>query len=198
MTRVARRVCIGVVVAGFAVLAAPRSAAAEECRGVAMPAQIDVGGKRLVLNGMGVREATVMNVDVYVAGLYLTTPTRYASGVLQSMNTMRLVLVPVRDVERGEMSDALRKGLERNAGDQMPALEEPMAALEKRIPDLAAGDTIGFTYFPEDDGWLAVDVNGVERGRLPGMDFAQVFFSIWLNNPPNEGLKTGLLGGECD
>ena len=46
-------------------------ARARECEGVNMPDQVTVESAKLVLNGMGAREATVFNVNVYVAGLYL-------------------------------------------------------------------------------------------------------------------------------
>jgi hypothetical protein len=36
---------------------------------------ITVAGKTLTLNGMGLREATILNIDVYVAGLYVEHPS---------------------------------------------------------------------------------------------------------------------------
>jgi hypothetical protein len=43
-----------------------------------------------------------------------------------------------------------------------------------------------------------VDVNGAVKGTIKGDDFAKAFFAVWLGpNPPNPGLKTGLLGGAC-
>ena len=45
---------------------------AMELKGVRMPDQITVAGQPLVLNGMGLRGATISRINVYVAGLYLT------------------------------------------------------------------------------------------------------------------------------
>jgi hypothetical protein len=43
-----------------------------------------------------------------------------------------------------------------------------------------------------------VNVNGRSKGTIEGTDFARVFFSIWLGSqPPNPGLRSGLLGGSC-
>ena len=44
---------------------------ARECQGVNLPDQLQVSGKTLQLNGLGLREATIFKVRVYVAGLYL-------------------------------------------------------------------------------------------------------------------------------
>jgi hypothetical protein len=44
-----------------------------------------------------------------------------------------------------------------------------------------------------------LSVNDQRRGVIPGDDFAETFFSIWLGaSPPNGELKAGLLGAPCD
>lgn len=176
---------------------AAQPARAEVCHGVTMPHSIGLEGKPLVLNGMGTREATVLKVNVYVAGLYLPAPSRDGADILRRMNPMRISLQLLRNVDRGQMTSALREGLKRNAGARMASFEGRAARLEQLIPDLHDGDTIAFTYLPEARGWLVLQVNGQERGRIEGADFAQAFFGIWLNEPPNKDLKRGLLGGEC-
>jgi hypothetical protein len=79
----------------------------------------------------------------------------------------------------------------------MSTFEDRANRLEQMIPDLHEGDSIAFTYLPQGRGSLVLQVNGRERGRIEGADFAQAFFGIWLNEPPNKDLKRGLLGGEC-
>ncbi len=197
MTRRSGFVATALTVASLVALA-PSGARADQCKGVTMPPTIDVEGNRLVLNGMGAREATVFNVDVYVAGLYLPERTRDAASVLDQMGVMRMSLELVRDVERGEMNEAIREGFQRNAGGRLEALRPRIAELERLIPDLGEGDKISFTFRPDAGGVLAVHVNGRLVGRIEGEDFARAFFSIWLGNrPPNAELKRGLLGGAC-
>lgn len=171
---------------------------AEVCHGVTMPHSVGVAGKPLFLNGMGTREATVLKVNVYVAGLYLPAPSRDGAEILRRMTPMRISLQLLRNVDRGQMTSALREGLKRNAGARMASFEDRTARLEQMIPDLHDGDTIAFTYMPQaPHGWLVLQVNGRERGRIEGADFAQAFFGIWLAEPPNKDLKRGLLGGAC-
>jgi hypothetical protein len=163
-----------------------------------MSPRIIVDGQPLVLNGMGAREATVFNVDVYIAGLYLPEPVRDGTSVLREMPMMRIALELVRDVGRGEMNEAIREGFERNAGNRMPMLEARVQRFEALIPDLGEGDEVAFTYRPEGAGAVVVHVNGQLRGRIEGTDFARAFFAIWLGDqPPNAALKRGLLGGGC-
>ena len=57
-----------------------------------MPNQITVAGQQLVLNGMGIREATVFNVDVYVAGLYVVQRSSDGNAIAASTTHKRLVL----------------------------------------------------------------------------------------------------------
>jgi hypothetical protein len=161
-----------------------------------MPDRVNVGGTRLVLNGMGVREATVFNVDVYVAGLYVEHRSRNGQQILDADERRRLVLHLVRDVEREEMVSALRDGFRRNAGGQQSALSARVNQLARMMPELEEGDVMTFTYVPGTG--LTVNVNGRSKGTIEGTDFARVFFSIWLGSqPPNPGLRSGLLGGSC-
>src|SRR4051812_28809972 len=173
-------------------------AGAAECHHVTMAPRASAGGVALILNGMGVRQATVFNVDVYVAGLYLGAPSRDAASILRDMKSMRMVLELKRDVDRDKMNEAIRKGFERNAGSLMPALEGRVTQLERLVPDLHGGDVVTFDYRPGSPGMLFVSLNGRPAGTVGGIDFARTFFSIWLgDHPPNAALKRGLLGGAC-
>ncbi|HYQ91780.1 MAG TPA: chalcone isomerase family protein [Candidatus Competibacteraceae bacterium] len=64
------------------------------------------------------------------------------------------------------------------------------------MADVSAGGVMTFTYKP--GVGVQVDLGGATKGTIKGDDFAKALFSIWLGaNPPNAGLKAGLLGGEC-
>ena len=63
----------------LASIAAPLPAA--ECIGVSLPDRMQAPDRQpLVLNGMGVRKATLFKVKVYVAGLYLPESSSDAVG----------------------------------------------------------------------------------------------------------------------
>ena len=180
------------VVLAFTLMTLP--AFAGEKGGVQMPDNIQVEGKALVLNGMGIREATILNIDVYVAGLYLESKSQDSSAILGSTQTKRLVLKFVREVERGDITKAWNEGFERNSSDSLPALQDRINTLNSWMAAMAVGDSMQFTY-AQGKG-LEVVVKGATKGTIPGDDFARAFLAIWLRKPPNKGLKAGLLGKE--
>lgn len=177
-------------------LAVAAPASANECEGVELSNAVRVDGQPLVLNGMGVREATVFNVNVYVAGLYLEHRSRDANTILSTDQRRRLVLRFVRDVSASDIREAFTSGFRQNAGAQASALSARIATLNGYMADMSDGGTLQFTYVPGTG--LEVKVGNRVRGTIEGEDFARAFFSIWLgSSPPNGGLKTGLLGGAC-
>jgi hypothetical protein len=99
----------------------------------------------------------------------------------------------MRDVSREDFVDALRTGIMRNSGPQMPTLRTRLDRLEEALPFLKEGNVLDFTYLPDSD--TLVRGQGREM-RIPGKDFADALFSVWLGpKPVNGGLKRKLLGG---
>ncbi|MEM9191323.1 MAG: chalcone isomerase family protein [Myxococcota bacterium] len=173
-----------------ALVAAP--ARARECGGVTMPNAVTVDGTRLTLNGMGIREATMFNVDVYVAGLYVESRSRNGSTIANSDTRRRLVLEFVREVDRSDITDAFSEGFGGGAG-----LAAKIRQLNGWMTAAREGTRFTFTYVPGTG--LEVKVGNRVRGTIEGADFATAFFNIWLgSDPPNAGLKSGLLGASCD
>jgi len=171
-----------------------RTADARECEGVTLPNQVQVEGTALRLVGLGVREATVLSVNVYVAGLYLEHPTRNAGQVINSAQKKQLILRFVRNVDASDIREAMSDGFENNGNNA--ALRPRLNQLNQMLPAMRDGGRLVFTYVPGTG--LQVMVGNRVKGTIEGEDFARTFFSIWFGpHPPNSGLKTGLLGGEC-
>jgi hypothetical protein len=160
-----------------------------------MPDSVNVAGKQLVLNGMGLREATFLNVHVYVAGLYVERRSSDAEQLIASNQSKQIVLRFVRSVDRGDIVKAWREGFSANARVPMAALQARIDQLDSYMPEkLADGDTLTFTYLP--GRGTEVAVNGATKGLIPGDDFGRSLVAIWLGpKPPGKGLKQGLLGG---
>jgi hypothetical protein len=168
---------------------------AGELAGVTLPDQVTVQGKTLLLNGMGLREATLFKVDVYVAGLYLEARSSDAGEILGSETIKRLVMEFVRDVERKTLVKAWTEGFEKSAGGELPALRARLDQLNAAMIDVRQDDVLTFTYVPGQG--LLVEVKDQARGTIPGADFARAVLSIWLGSaPPNPGIKEGLLGAD--
>ena len=186
-------VFVAVVSASF-VLGAPGFGA--ECLKVKVPDSVKTGDTDLVLNGLGIRKATFLNVKVYVAGLYLPQKSGDTAKIIGANQPWQLVLHFVRDVDASDIRDAWQEGFEKNSADKLAALQPRIKTLNARMVDFKEGQYLSFTNDPAKG--IAVDVNGASGAAIEGADFANALLSIWLGRePPNEELKSGLLGGKC-
>ena len=180
---------------GPTILGAPAFGA--QCLEVKVPDSVKAGGADLVLNGLGIRKATFLNVNVYVAGLYLPQKSGDAGKIIGANEPWQLVLRFVRDVDASDIRDAWEEGFEKNAGDKLATLQPRIKTLNARMVDFKEGQYLSFTDDPAKG--VAVDVNGASGAAIEGADFANALLSIWLGRePPNEDLKSGLLGGKCE
>ena len=191
----ASRCCCGLALAGLLTLLPPASASAAECLGVTLPDSSEVAGQTLVLNGVGPRLATFLNVKVYAAGLYLPAKSSDAAAIIATDEPRQIQLHFVRAVDGEEIAGAWSDGFKDNAGDGLSALEPRIAQLGGMMEDMAEGDVMMFTYVPATG--TEVSINGTAKGTIEGADFASTLFAIWLGDPPNDEIKAGLLGGGC-
>lgn len=168
----------------------------KECEGVSFPEQVETQGTTLKLNGLGLRQATFMKVNVYVAALYVAQPSSDANAILESNAPKEIILHFVRDVDENDLSKGWDEGFEKNAKDELPVLKERIEAFKELMADMKTGQQLSFVHKPGEG--VQVDVDGTVKGTIAGNDFARALFSVWLgSSPPNPGLKAGLLGGEC-
>lgn len=187
-----KKLIAGLLAALFSVATAV-PAYARQCADVRMPETVQVDGATLHLNGLGIREATVLQVNVYVAGLYVETTSRNASEILGSDTRKRIVMHFVHDVSRDDMAGAFREGFRNNAPGTDAAKINRLVGWAQAM---SVGQVMSFTYIPGRGTEFVV--NGTSRGVIEGADFARSVFSLYIGgHPPNRGLRTGLLGGRC-
>jgi hypothetical protein len=166
-------------------------ALAKEVAGVSLPETTTVDGKALKLNGMGLRKKMVFKV--YVAGLYLETPSKDAASVISSDQVKRMQLSVLRSLSSHQVSEAIEEGFEKNSKASLGALKARLEKLETMIPNVEKGDQILLTYEPGKG--TVVSAKNAEKGVIEGKDFADALFSVWLGSSPvQEDLKEALLG----
>jgi len=181
-----------------AVIAALGTGIAEgkECKGVNFPDQAQVEGSSLMLNGLGLRQATAFKINVYVAALYVGKTSTDPGALLGASAPSELILQFVRNVGADDLRRGWSEGFEKNSKDQLPALKDRIAMLNGWMADVKTGERLTFINKPGTG--LQVDVNGTVKGTIKGDDFAKAFLAIWLGaEPPNPEIKAGLLGGAC-
>lgn len=173
----------------------PAALVAGELEGVTLPDTVTVEGKELVLNGLGLREATFLKVDVYVAGLYLESKSSDPKEIIESEQVKRIHMHFVyKKVKPAKLIAAWDEGFENNAGKDLDAVKDRLAKLNSWMTEIVKGQTMVFTYVPGKG--TMVEVAGEEKGVIEGDDFARALWSVWFGpEPPNPELKEGMLGG---
>ncbi|MCB0359025.1 MAG: chalcone isomerase family protein [Bdellovibrionales bacterium] len=169
----------------------PTGASAASLAGVTYPDAIEMDGTPLVLNGLGLREATIFAVDVYVAALYLPNRSADPEQILQQPMPKRLSLHFVREVSASQMRDAWKEGVSKNLPEPQ-RFDAAVESLNRLMPDVQEGDELVFDFFPSG---LSVSLNRNHLGDIDDELFARELLRVWLGpKPPNSGLKRGLLG----
>lgn len=166
-------------------------AQARELAGVKMPDTLSVGGKTLVLNGLGLRKKAIFKV--YVGGLYLEAASKDAPGIVAADSAKAIRLQFVRTIGRDKLVEAFQEGFEANSREKMVTQKANISRFLAYTSDVKDGDAWTFAYTP---GKGTVVTHGEkEVGTVEGKDFADALFSIWLGaKPPSEDLKKGMLG----
>lgn len=171
-------------------LAAAQPAAAGSLADVTLPDTAAVGGKSLVLNGMGLR--TKMFIKVYVAGLYVEAKNKNAAALVAADAPKKLVLKFIYSPSASQMQGAFREGYDHNGAPASlkASIEKFLAA----VPGAKKGDEMAVTYVPGTGTTLSF--NGKDLVTIEGVEFMRATFNIWLGpKPPTEELRTGILGG---
>ena len=165
-------------------------AAARTLAGVELPDTVTVDGATLRLNGMGLREATRLRIKAYVGGLYLEEPSSDPTTVIDSRQRKRVTMKFLRDIDGHNLSSGWAASLRKADGK---AMEHSIGQFTALIHDVKKGDTMSFTWRP--GVGLEVAAGNVNRGTVPGDDFARTLFTVWFGpEPGDENLKRGMLG----
>lgn len=173
----------------LALLATPVHAG--ELAGVTMPDSATVGGKSLVLNGLGLREKYF--IDVYVGGLYLPAKTTDAAKATSDDVPKKIVMHFVySEVTKDKLTEAFDAGFASVGATTTQA--KGLASLNSWMETVHAGDQIVLEYVPGTG--TEVTVKGAKKGVIAGADFMQALWGVYLGpSPPTKALKQGMLGG---
>ena len=179
-----------VVTTVFVFLLSAASIIAGELEGVKLPDEISVGGQTIKLNGMGLRKKYF--VKVYVAGLYLKTPTHDGSAATSADEPKSIVMVFLRDASSDDMKDAWIDGFVNTDPNQ--ALKDSVAQfLGYFTLPCKTGEQIVFDYIPGTG--VVTTLGGEKKPPIPGVDFMKALFGIWLgSDPPTKDVQDGMLG----
>ncbi len=167
-------VCLALTLA----LIAPVSAGTIE--DVEFAESVEVSDTSLSLAGLALLRYRVI-FKGYVAGLYLPTGTAPQSA-LQDV-PKRLELEYFWSIGGRDIADAGNEMLRRNVDARtFASLRDRVDQINALYEDVAPGDRYALSYVPGVGTELAK--NGRPLGVIPGADFAEAYFAIWLGDEP--------------
>ena len=174
-----------------ALLALP--AAAGSLAGVNLPDKAEVKGQSLVLNGLGLR--TKFFIKVYVGGLYLPQKEKAPAKILSQDVPHRMVMHFLYGVNKEQMCDAWKEGLEQNTPKASAEVKKNFTTLCGWMEAIPKGNELTLTYVPGEG--TTVEVNGKTKGTLPGKPTGDAILDTWIGPDPGPGgdFKKAVLGG---
>lgn len=158
--------------------------------GINFADKVSVEGKDLILNGIGIRKATIFKIKVYYGALYLEAKSKDPAAFIASPSPKQIVMHFVRDVDAKKLKNAFVEGMEA-ASKNPEAFKAQMEKFNSNLVDMAKNDLIVITFLA--DGVL-VNVKGKPSEKIAGGDFSKELLNIWFTKPRDENLKSGLLG----
>ena len=159
--------------------------------GVTLPDSTSVGGKTLVLNGLGLRSK--LFIKIYVGGLYVETKSVDAAALIAADAPKKLVMHFLYAPSKAQMTDAFHEGFEGNAPAYFAQHRAEVDRFLAAVDGVGKGEEMTLTYVPATGTTLAI--RGKDVATIAGADFMRAAFAIWLGpKPPTADLKKGLLG----
>ena len=175
---------------GLILLALSFNLAAATLDSVAFEDKVNVEGKDLVLNGIGIRKATFLKIKVYYGALYLEQKTKDQNSFLPTTAPKHIIMHFVREVEAKKLRDAFVEGMEA-ANKNHVALKTQLEKFNSFIDNVVKDDLIKITFTEEG---VTLNVKSKPAEKIAGKEFSHALLNIWFTNPRDENLRTGLLG----
>lgn len=160
------------------------------------PAAVDLpDGKRLVLNGSGLRKYGMVGLKVYYGALYLEGREHRPEVILDSPGHKAVVMRILRGVNRDVSRDNIRENIERNCRPPCAIPQDSLRELLRITPHTIAGESQTIIFGPE--GRITIYRQDQKIGEIVDARFARILLSTWIGGAPvSEELKQGMLGAK--
>ncbi len=177
---------------------------AAELNGVKAADEFTVDGKKLVLNGMGVRKVSKFGfpIKVYVGELYTEQKSKDSDAILKSDGVKVLIMHFLVSLDRNQLVEAFQVGLENGCYINCEKHSAQWGLISSNIVSMRQDNEIRFTFFKDK---LEISSNGPNAktamlaapAELAGA-LSHNLLSMFINSkkPPTEEFRKGLLGLE--
>jgi hypothetical protein len=153
--------------------------------------KINVAGKDLVLNGVGIRKATFLKIKVYYGALYLTQKATNAGTFLGTNEPKQIVMHFVRDVDLKDLKKTYLEAFEGANKDTYKSMLPTLEAFNANLADIKKGERMIINFLP--DG-ATLTFAGKNFPKVGDANFSKALLNMWFVNPLDENLSEGLLG----
>ena len=164
----------------------------ESCvRRTCFPIETDIGGKKFGLLGSGLFRYLIF--DVYTAALYGPSEAQ-RSRVFDPSSPTELVIAYHRSITASQFGESADDRLQKQH-DQLPeSVRNNISLFHAAYRTVNEGDRYSLRYEPSVG--TSLSLNGETLVTIPGSEFAQYYFGIWLhpNLPIDEALREKLFG----
>lgn len=178
----------------FALLIVTQSAHAMTLAGVRIPERLNFGDMTLELNGAGIRSK--LFVEVYVASLYLQTPSTKPVQVLMADVPLVITLHITSGLVTGkQLARAAERDIRHVTDGATEAIQPELDELMRLFAvEVGKGDVFKLAYLPDVGTHLIK--NDQILGIIAGKSFKKALFGIWLSDrTPVEQLRERLFQG---
>lgn len=168
------------------------NALAIEVAGVTVPADVEIAGEKLQLNGYGIRKKFVF-VKVYVGSLFTSAKASAPEEIL-ALPGNKLIRMDFlySKVDKKKIIDAFAEGFEKNS-PQLVATPEVRQFLALFKNDFIEGDTVDLEL--TGDGKVTARHNGKDLGSIQSKGLVDGILLIYLGaQPADADMKAGMLG----
>ena len=149
-------------------------------------------GAVMQLTGAGIR--TKLFFDIYIAQLYMETPSASAAEVIAAEGRKRIVMhFLYKEVTRDKLVEGWNEGFKGNTGStELAGLQERIDRFNALFEDVKKDDVIVLDFTPATG--TSITIKGQQKGVIPGKDFNDALLKIWLGEKPiTESLREQLL-----
>lgn len=153
--------------------------------------KVNVAGKELVLNGVGIRKATFLKIKVYYGALYLTQKSTNSGTFLGTADPKQITMHFVRDVDAKDLKKTYKEAFEGANPETYKSMLPTFEAFNANFTDIKKGEVMTFQFLP--DGVVLTSA-GKSHAKAGDAAFSKAILNMWFINPLDAGLTKGLLG----
>ena len=152
---------------------------------------VDVAGKELVINGVGIRKATFLKIKVYYGALYLPKKESTPATFLGTADSKQIVMHFVRDVSVADLKKTYREAFEASNKETYKIMLPSLEAFIANLKDIKKEERMIITFLPDGAGLTFI---GKTFPKVGDAAFSKALLNMYFINPIDQGLANSLLG----